>query len=403
MKFKYKSQTKIGNHSEGIIDAPDRIKAAKIIRDKGEIPISVSEFSEKKWWDISFDFLSSINLQEKIIFTRNLSGMITAGLSMPRALDVLRKQSTNVKFKQVMEGLLADIDKGGTLSSGMQKYPKVFSSLFISMVRAGEESGSLPQSLKEVGNNLEKIYNLNKKIKGALMYPAIILSVVGVVGILMFIYVVPTITNIFKDLNIELPASTQFIIWLSDFMSNNPILIFAIVIGTVAGLIYLSKIPIISRYIDLIILKLPVIGTIAQQVNTARTMRTLTSLLSSGVEVTKAFSITKDVLQNVHYKELIDLTITRVQKGAPISQTFKERPDLYPVMVSEMIEVGEETGRLTDMLLDIAVFYEAEVDGKTKDLSTIIEPVLMVFIGVAVGFFAVSMITPMYSIMDTVQ
>jgi type IV pilus assembly protein PilC len=217
------------------------------------------------------------------------------------------------------------------------------------------------------------------------------------------IYVVPTLTKTFKDLGTELPKSTKMIIWLSDSISQHLFIFVLIIVAVIASAIFLSKIKSIRRYLDFIILHLPVIGKIVKEVNTARTARTLSSLLLSGVNISNALHITEEVLQNVYYKELIQKSILSVEKGTVLSASFKENTFLYPVMMGEMIEVGEETGNMSKMLLDIASFYEAEVDNKTKDLSTIIEPILMVFIGGAVGFFAVSMLSPMYSVMDNIK
>jgi len=404
MKFKYKSQTKNNGIAEGIIESPDVFSVARDIREKGDVPISIKEFNEKKGIvSFSFDFFGSVSLAEKIIFTNNLSGMLQAGLAITRALGILEKQSTNNTFKKVLHSLVEDINQGVTLSDSMKKFPNIFSSVFVSMVRSGEESGSLAISLKEIGVNLKKSYDLNKKIKGAMMYPSIILGAIVLIGVLMMIYVVPTLTKTFKELGTKLPSSTQFIIWISDTLKNNSGLLLVLVVIIGLSVYFFSKLKIVRRAFSFIILRLPAVGQLIKEVNTARTARTLSSLLSSGVDMSKALSITEEVLQNVYYKELIRDSITSIEKGYTLSSTFKANTHLYPVMVGEMIEVGEETGKLSSMLLDIANFYEEEVDNKTKDLSTIIEPILMIFIGGAVGFFAVSMITPMYSIMDNVK
>jgi type IV pilus assembly protein PilC len=235
------------------------------------------------------------------------------------------------------------------------------------------------------------------------MYPSIILAAIFLIGILMFVYVVPVLTKTFKDLGTELPGSTKFVIGLSDLISNHLILLI-LGVATVVGLFILAmRLPKSKRAIDYIVIRLPVIGTIVKEMNAARTTRTMASLLGSGVTISRSISITKEVLQNVHYKEVMSEVEKVIEKGAPMSTIFKAQTTLYPVMVGEMIEVGEETGKLGSMLLDVALFYESEVDAKTKDLSTIIEPVLMIFIGAAVGFFAVSMLSPMYSIMDSIN
>ena len=391
--------------SECIIDADDKFAVAKQVRELGEFPLVVLPADKKGGiGNLSFgNLFASIKLHEKIIFTRNLSGMLTAGLSLYRSLEVLRKQSKNPEFSRVLDSILKDINAGGSLSSSMQKFPKVFSTLFVSMVRAGEESGNLPATLTDIGIHLDKSYAMNKKIKGAMTYPMIIFSAMIVIGVLMMIFVIPTLTKTFTDSGAALPASTQLIIDISYFLSHHTLIFLGIVGVLAAGGIALSHVKRAQRIFDVVIIHLPAIGVMVKEINAARTTRTLSSLLSSGVDVTKALGITREVLQNHCYKELIDKTIASVEKGIPMSTLFKERTDLYPIMVGEMIEVGEETGNLAKMLLEIALFYEEEVDDKTKNLSTIVEPVLMVIIGAAVGFFAMAIITPMYSLMSTIN
>lgn len=404
MKFKYKIQNKSNGIVEGILESPDKFTLARELREKGEIPLAIEELKEKKnIFSAQLTIFGRVSLSEKIMFTNNISGMLSAGLSLNRALSVLEKQSTNPVLKNILHELGENINKGNTLSEGMKKFPKVFSGIFVPMVHAGEESGGLPKTLTEVGISLKKSYDLNKKIKGAMTYPAIILCAMLIIGIFMMIYVVPTLTKTFKELGSELPASTKFIIWISDSISQHILLFLLILVSVVVGFIFLFKIKLVRRYFDRIILYIPVISKIVKEVNTARTARTLSSLLLSGVNISSSLAITEEVLQNVHYKELIHKSISSVEKGAVLSANFKDNTFLYPVMMGEMIEVGEETGNLSKMLLDIANFYETEVDNKTKDLSTIIEPVLMLLIGGAVGFFAVSMIKPMYTVMENIK
>jgi type IV pilus assembly protein PilC len=404
MKFKYKEQNKNGQIIEGFKEALDKFSIAREIREGGGVPLSIIEFKEGgKFSFKGFDIFNHISLSEKIVFTNNLSGMLTAGLSLTRALTVFEKQSTNKGMLGVLRVLIDEINKGGTLSLGMKKFPKVFSAVFVSMVHSGEESGGLPRVLSEIGVNLKKTYDLNKKIKGAMIYPSVIIGVIIIIGVLMMIYVVPTLTATFKDLGTELPSSTKFIIWLSDSLSENLLLFILGLLFIVVAFVFFTRLKATRRYFDFIVLRIPMIGTLIKETNSARTTRTLSSLLSSGVDMSRALAITEDVLSNSYYKSIIHDSISSIEKGVPLSKTFKDNIHLYPVMVGEMIEVGEETGKLAQMLIDIAVFYENEVDDKTKNLSAIIEPVLMIFIGGAVGFFAVSMITPMYSVMDNIK
>jgi len=401
-RFNYKTQNNTGKIETGVIEATDKFSLAAQFKNEGKIVISLSEFKQKDYLKLEVlnEMLSRIKLQDKIIFARNLSTMINAGLSLSRALGVLERQSTNLKFKKVLQSLTYNISKGKSLSDGMKEFPKVFPPLFVSMVGAGEESGNLADSLLIVGNQLEKTYLLKKKIKGAMIYPAIVISAMIIIAILMFIFVVPTLSETFKSMNVELPMSTTIIIGISEFLANHGILALLIAVIVVTVLVILIRTPKGKRYGELTLLHLPIFSKLVKESNSARTARTLSSLLSAGVDVVEAISITKSVVQNSFYKDVLTAAGENVQKGIALSAIFMENSNLYPVLVGEMIEVGEETGKLSDMLLRVAEFYENEVDTATRDLSTIIEPILMVVIGAGVGFFAVSMITPMYSIMS---
>ncbi len=405
MLFSYRAKSKTGEILENILDAVDRFSLARDLRSRGYIPLSISEkgggFINKL--PMTTDIFSKVSISEQIVLTKNLSGMILAGLSLSRALSVLKKQTKNSKLSKILISLSDGINSGETLSLGLSKFPNVFSKLFVSMTRAGEESGNLAGALSDIGLNLEKSHNLTKKIRGALIYPGVIMSAMVVIGVLMFAFVVPTLANTFKSLGVTLPFSTRLLIFFGNFFSNNLILTFVIIIGLAFGLYSLFRAKFTAKYIDYIIIKLPAIGTLAKELNTARTARTMSSLLLSGVSITRALEITEDVVQNIYYKKVLNEAKEAIEKGAPFSQAFEAHTELYPIMMSEMIQVGEETGKLSDMLLQVASFYEEEVEDKTKNLSIIIEPVLMILIGAGVGFFAISMISPLYSILGSIN
>jgi len=299
--------------------------------------------------------------------------------------------------------LSSDINAGESLSFGLLKFPNVFSTLFVSMTKAGEESGNLASALSDIGINLEKSHSLTKKIKGALIYPGVIIFAMIVIGVLMFAFVVPTLADTFKELGVVLPPTTRILIFLGNFFSNNLILTFVIMIGLVFGLYLLFHAKFMAKYIDYITIRIPIIGNLAKELNTARTARTMSSLLLAGVSIIRAVEITEDVVQNVYYKKVLNEAKIATEKGAPFSKAFETNNDLYPLMMSEMVQVGEETGELSEMLLEIALFYEEEIENKTKNLSTIIEPFLMIIIGAGVGFFAISMISPLYSILGSIN
>jgi len=405
MFFLYKVKSKTGEITEGTQEASDRLFLARDLRSRGFIPVSISEKKEGVINKLSIftDLFLTVSIGEQIILTKNLSGMLRAGLSLYRALSVLKKQTKNSTFSKILTSLSNDINSGGTLSSGLSKFPKVFSKLFVSMTRAGEESGNLAGALSEIGMNLEKSHSLTKKIHGALIYPGVIMSAMIVIGVLMFAFVVPTLANTFKELGVVLPTSTRVLIFFGNFFSNNLILTFIIIVSVALGLYLFFRAKFMAKYIDFIVVRIPIIGNLTKELNTARTARTMSSLLSSGVSIMRAVEITQDVVQNVYYKKILNEAKIAVEKGAPFSQVFEANTNLYPVMMSEMIQVGEETGKLSDMLLQIALFYEEEIENKTKNLSTIIEPLLMIVIGSGVGFFAISMISPLYSILGSID
>jgi len=405
MLFSYSAKSKTGEILESILEATDRYALARDLRSRGYIPLSITEKKEdftNKFLTLSSIF-SKVKIGEQIIFTKNLSGMIKAGLSLSRALSVLKKQTKNPKLSKILTSLTNDIDSGETFSSALSKFPDVFSKLFVSMVCAGEESGNLAGALSDIGLNLEKSNSLTKKIKGALIYPSVIMSAMVVIGVLMFAFVVPTLAGTFKELGVKLPLSTQILIFVGNFFSHNLILTFIIIFCAGFGIFSLFRAKFMARYIDFFILKIPVVNNLTRELNTARTARTISSLLLSGVSLTRAIEITIDVVQNIYYKKVLNEAKLAIEKGEPFSKAFEAHLDLYPVMMSEMIQVGEETGKLSDMLLEIALFYEGEVENKTKNLSTIIEPLLMIVIGAGVGFFAISMISPLYSILGSIN
>ncbi len=406
MLFTYKAKSKTGEILKGVAEAVDRFSLSRDLRSKGSTPISIiakGGMNDLQLPDFIQRFFSKVSITDQILLTKNLSGMLKAGLSLSRALSVLQKQTKNSTLNKILTSISADINAGETFSAGMVKFPKVFSSLFISMVRAGEESGNLAGALTDVGINLEKTNSLNKKIKGALIYPGVILSVMVVIGILMFAFVVPTLAGTFKELGVTLPLSTQIIIYLGNFFSQNLLLTFGILLILFFSVTSLFRAKFMAKYLDFLMVRLPLVGNMIKELNTARTARTMSSLLLSGVSIVRAIEITQDVVQNVYYKKVLEESRNSIEKGSPFSQAFVAHPELYPVMMSEMIQVGEETGKLSDMLLEVSLFYEEEIENKTKNLSTIIEPVLMVFIGAGVGFFAISMISPLYSVLGSIN
>ena len=328
--------------------------------------------------------------------------MIKAGLSMSKALSVLERQDKNKRVKNIISTLNNEISKGKTLSESMSAFRNMFSQLFISMVRSGEESGTLAESLRIVAMQMDKSYALQRKVRGALMYPGVILFAMIIIAIILLTYVVPSLMKTFTELNVTLPLSTRIILWISDGIQNHGVLIFLIIILLSCISYFWLKSNRGKNVSHFLVLKVPIIGNLIKEVNTARTARTLSSLIISGVDVLESLRITSDVVQNVYYKEILNKAGVLVERGEPLSKVFIENKNLYPIFFGEMTNVGEETGKISEMLMNVATFYEDDVEQKTKDMSTIIEPFLMIIIAVAVGFFAIAMISPMYSLVNAI-
>ena len=388
-----------------VLDAESRFAVYDQVQKEGGTVTKLEEgvgsgFRLPGWFFITIG--TGVKRVEIIRMAKNLSAMLSAGLSLSRALSVIERQSDNKNLKNVATGLSESIKKGSSFHEALAQYPKIFSELFVAMTKAGEESGSLADALSVVALQMERSEELRRKIKGAMIYPSIVITAIIIVGILMLIYVVPTLTKTFTDLGVQVPLATQVIVALSNFMVEHSILVLiAIFLVVVGGTVFVRS----KRGGNNLLkraLYMAVIGELVRETYAARASRTLSSLLSSGVPILDALSITKEVVNAIAFAKVVEDAESRVKKGELLSASFAEHSRLYPILMSEMLLVGEETGKVAEMLKQIAEFYEADIAEKTKDLSTVIEPVLMLLIGVVVGVFAVSMIAPIYSLSSAI-
>jgi type IV pilus assembly protein PilC len=402
--FTYKAKNSAGKDVKGQREAVNKYELYKLLKDEGLETLLVEEKKRASLGSILHVSIGGkVKTQDKINFARNLGLMLTAGLALARALAVLEKQSKNKALKKILNGLIEDINKGTNFAEALKKYPKVFPALFISMVHAGEQSGTLSNSLKAVADQMDSTYTLTRRIRGAMMYPGVILCVMITIGVLMMIFVVPTLLATFESFGESLPPTTRFILDTSNIFQKDGILILIVLIVISFVWYWWSKRPSGKKVIHMLILKMPIIGPLAQEVNAARTARTLSSLLHSGVEVVESVSITAEVIQNVYFRAVLKNAEEAIKKGDLMSKIFEQNDKLYPVFFAEMLSVGEETGKMSEMLLNVAAFYEDDVNQRTKDMSTVIEPIMIVVIGAAVGFFAVSIISPIYSLVNVIQ
>ena len=400
MKFSVTIGQEGADTEKRVIEAESRFAVYEQIHKEGKTVIAIDEkgegFDLTRLLNVSIG--SGIKRRDIIMIARNLSAMLSAGLSLSRALSVIERQSRNQKLQRIMKDVADSIAKGSSLHDALLKHPDVFSVLFIAMVKSGEDSGGLPEALSNTALQIERVDELASKIKGAMIYPAIVISAVVAVGVLMMLFVMPNLIATFTNLGVQLPPITQFIVAVSEFMINNILLVgIAVVLAVFGGYAFFH-----SRLGGALGLRgallLPTIGDLVRETYSARAARTLSSTLAAGVPVIEALDITKEVVGVALFASVLGEAEARVKKGESLSAAFLAHPNLYPALLSDMLTVGDETGKLSEMLRRAAEFYEEDVAQKTKDISTIIEPALMLIIGVAVGFFAVAVISPIYSL-----
>ena len=404
-KYFFIAKSQKGESLTGIREAKDKRELVKILRQEDYFLISATlkkEKIKKSILEIDTSVIFGVPLKEKLFFTRNLQIMIASGLALPRALLILSSQCKSKKFEKTLLEIKEEISKGKSLSESLVKYPAIFSELFQGMVKVGEETGQLEGILKILTRQMEREHDLKTKIKGAMVYPAVIICAMLGIGALMLITVVPQLAETFKELGIELPMTTKLIIGLSSFLVEKWYIFVLFLIFIVFLFWHGIKTEKGRRIMDALILKMPIISSIVKKTNSAYTVRTLSSLISSGVPLVRALEITANALSNVFYKTALNEASQLVKKGEKLSSVLRPYYDIYPLTISQMIEVGEETGETSKILVKLADFFEEEVTNATKNLATVIEPVLMIIIGIAVGFFAISMLQPMYGMLGAI-
>lgn len=346
---------------------------------------------------------SRISLAQKIFFVDHLRTMIKAGLSLVEGLDILSKQMSNQKFKNITAKIKAEVETGKPLSEVLAKYPRVFPSMYVQMVASGEVAGTLEESLEQVVIQMKKSHELIASIRGAMIYPAVIMVAMGGVGILMTTVVLPKLLEIFKDFDAELPLATRILIIIVDFVSKpiNLILIFIVLISIVSGFIYLMRnsLP-FKRFVHGVYLHIPIIGGVIRQINLAKFSLTLSSLLSSTIPIIDAVDITAETCSNLRFREALHDSAKKIKSGEPFSEILRQHDDLFPPMVTEMVMVGERSGEVEHLLHELAEFYGDKVDRTMKNFSTVIEPIIILALGLAVAGLAVAVVMPMFSLVQ---
>ncbi len=343
-----------------------------------------------------------ISLMERTVFTQNLYVMTRGGIPLAQALATLRIQTKNKRFKTILGVLQQQIERGQSFSKALSLFPRYFSEVYVSMIAAGESSGKLESVLQELAVQLKKQRVLIGKIRGALFYPAIVLIAMVAMGIVMFVFVIPKITDIYKETGAVLPLPTRMLIGISTFVLGNGILVLLalLVLGVALG-----------RYLRTtsgkklshgLLLRLPVFGTIIKKINLARFARTLHSLLQTDIPIVQSFQIIERTLGNIHYRMAMSEASQLLKKGISVVEALQKRPALFPPMVAQMLAVGEQSGTLDELANEIANFYEEDVDETMTNFSSIIEPVLLLLLGIGVAGMALAILLPMYSLTNQI-
>ena len=417
-KYSYSAFDSNGKQKNGTITALSDSEANSKLSSMGLMPTKVIQLDEsiaspnkkkdagsvkiKKKSGIVFGKV--IKQQDLTIFTRQTAILIQAGLPLLRSLEVMIRQEKNIRFKAVLEQIAEYVKSGGTFSDALSQHPKIFEKLFINMVRAGEAGGVLDVVLSRLAGFMEKAQRTKKKVKSAMVYPIVVVSVAIAIVVLLMIVVVPKFQSIFEDMlsGAALPGPTQLVINISNFISGNFIVTLIGLIVFFVGGKYLIKTEVGSKIYNWFALNIPKLGDLVRKVNIARITRTFGTLLSSGVPILQSITITKDITGNIFYSNALNRVHNSVRDGESLSAPM-ERESVFPSMVTSMVDVGEETGELSEMLNRIADNYDEDVDNAVAAITSIIEPVMIVFLALVVGFIVIALFLPIVEIIKQIS
>jgi type IV pilus assembly protein PilC len=395
-RFIYKAKTKDGKTVSGEVEASSAHQAARLLREKGFVVITLKPVRENIF-NLIKKYKERITPNDITSFTRQLATMVNAGLPITEALSILRSQSKGSMLKVVSQ-IMADVEGGDSLSSALGRHPKIFSSTYLALVKSGEVGGVIDEVLVRLADDMEKQQEFKGKVKGALIYPAIVIIGMFAVSLIVIIFVIPRLTSLYGEFNASLPGPTKILIGLSTLVLRFwPIFLFLAGSG-IYGFILYRKTPAGRRKTDELIFKLPIVGELQQQVLLTDLTRTLSLMVGSGVSILEGLNITSGVVGNVVVSEALKDVANQVEKGFPMAFSFARHPEAFPPILSQMIAVGEETGQMEDVLKKISHVFEVESDQKVKGLTSAIEPLVMIILGIGVGFLVIAVILPIYNL-----
>ena len=397
--FKYKALAENKQTKEGLVEAASKEFATEILQEKGLSIISLTELALPKAGGLTI--LNRIKAKDVVIFSRQFAVMISANVAIVQTLKILVEQTANIKLKMIVSQIADEVDGGAKLSDALSKWPNVFSNFYVSVIRSGETSGKLDEVLNYLADEMEKDYDMMSKIRGAMIYPIFVLGGLTAVGVVMMIYVVPKLTGILAESGAELPLTTRILIGTSGFLANYWwLILITITIITVGLRFYISR-PQGRKQIDYLKLKLPIFGRLFRLIYLVRFTRSMNTLIVGGVTVSNSLKVAADVVGNKVYQDLIEETVKEVEDGNSISSVFLKSKEV-PKMVSQMLVIGEKTGKLDVILERITNFYSREISNIVANLMTLLEPLIMVVMGIAVGIMVAAIILPMYNLASQV-
>jgi type IV pilus assembly protein PilC len=395
--FSYKVRDSAGNVAEGAVEAASEALAFEVLKERGVQPISLERREEPGVGGLQFTFLQRVTAKDVVVFSRQLSVLVGASVSIVKALRTSSRQSANPKLRKIVTDVANEVEGGVRLSDALNKYPDVFGSFYINMVRSGETSGKLDEVLLYLADQQEKDYDLRQRVKGAMTYPIFVLVMLFIVGTVMMIFVVPKLTNILRESGVELPVTTRMLIAVSDVFVRFWYLIIGGAVGLVVGVQAAYRTPAGKRTIDKLLLKLPVFGPLLRKIYITRMTHGLGTLIEGGVDMVTSLKVVAGIVGNETYRQGLVQTVQEVAAGNSITTVWRTRKE-YPPMVSQMVSVGEETGKLQQVLARLTDFYTREINATVANLSTAIEPLIMIGMGLAVGGLVSAIILPMYTL-----
>ncbi len=403
MKFNFEAKSQTGEYKKGTIDASSKEIAVSILQKNNLVVTSLK--SQKEDADIAKNiskYFDKVSNKELVVFFRQLSILIEARVPIVFSLKTIQEQTANVYFANVIKEIVTEIEDGMSFSSATEKHQDIFSNFSVYILRAGEASGNLKKSIDYITKNLERNYELSSRIKSALIYPMIVMIVFFIIGFLLVSFIIPKLTLIIKELSANVPWYTQLVINLGDFMSKYWWIVGIFIIGFVGLILYYLKTKDGKREWDHIKIKIPIVGVIYRYVYITRLAENLAVLLEGGIPIIRALAIVGDLVDNDVYKDILLKASKEIKKGGNMSIIF-QREEIIPPMVSRMIAIGEESGQIDSVLKHIAKFYDQETEIMARNLASLLEPVLMVVIGVSVGFIAFSILMPIYNIAGQIK